>query len=369
MEIKKTLVLINSEEIGGAEIQALAQSKLIRRFTEQVEIGILCSKMPTNKSFSLIATEHGILVRYFVIDLATPGKLIKNATKLAFDLRKEYAVVFSLTHIPNIICALFSIIGGFGVWEQRDVSDSRGIGLADRLLMFGPRKIISNSSNGAQFIQKLAFGLRKSLVLPNLIDPRFADHSETDELGRDLKFTFIYVANYSHVKGHIKLLNAWEKFKASNDNDCQLILTGNIGSAYKDVAEKINQMPSRASVQFLPKSTAQEIDQLFSRCAVNIIASYSEGRSNVVDRASQRGLVTIGSKLPSVIEQLSELNHEFLCDPNSVKDLARTIEIAYMKRNRLANIGKLNKQKIDKYFRDSEISWLQFLSSNLQKRR
>lgn len=333
-----------------------------------VEIGILCTKIPAQKDISLLAHEQGVNTRYLQYDTSSSLNLLLNSFRIAKFLKSEYSVVLSLTLVPNIICATFSLLGGYGVWQQRDVITTKALGFFDILFYFMPKVLISNSSNGVLYLTRKTLGLKKILLMPNLPDFRFksAGLKRYNENDRAL-FTFCYIANYSKIKGHLKLLQAWNKFTEILGDNFRLIISGNNGDAYEEIVAFLDNLIFPETVLLLPQSNAEQIDSIFNASNVNILASYSEGRSNVVDRASQHSLATIGSSIPSAFEQLSIANHFLLADPTSTSRLCELLVFAANNQSELAEVGKMNKIKIENYFKESNRIWLDFLSKNLLK--
>ncbi len=175
--------------------------------------------------------------------------------------------------------------------------------------------------------------------------------------------SFACVANFSEIKGHKYLLQAWEEFTTKHkltENDVELNLVGRKDSAFPAISQQLQLMKSRSTIKIHSNASLVEIDEILSISAAFLISSITEGRSNAVDRASLHGLVTIGANHESIRSQLVKDNANFLCDVKDAKSFSEKLAAMYSNPENFSKIGAANRNMVQQYFNTSIENWEKF---------
>lgn len=358
-----SLILIGSGGLGGAEIQAIAQALVLKNLQKPVVLGVLKSSVSDGKlEVEQLATGLNLEIQEFPFTICGRSELLSELRKVQKQVRNVYSSVIGLTQVPAIVASLSRNESTSGVWQQRDVGINRFFGPLDNLAALRANHLISNSLPGAEYVNKLTFGLRNCSIIGNLPDPRLSYVSEIKVQNKGA-VSFTCVANFSEIKGHKYLLEAWEEFVTNHRlsiSDTELNLIGRKDSAFPAICQKLETMKSRSTVKIHSDATLQEIDEILSMSSAFVISSISEGRSNAVDRASTHGLVTIGSNHDSIKAQLVEDNLKLLCDVKDVKSFSEKMAAVYTDPGKFSSIGLANRNLVKEYFDTSIEKWEKF---------
>lgn len=98
---------------------------------------------------------------------------------------------------------------------------------------------------------------------------------------------FINIARFSPEKGHIMLIDAFEKYY-KNDSDSYLIIIGGYGNAYDDVCAHVMEMESKEHIILI--KGVQNPMPILKRCDLFILSSIYEGLGLVLLEAIIQGV-------------------------------------------------------------------------------
>lgn len=158
------------------------------------------------------------------------------------------------------------------------------------------------------------------------IDRAAAQRGLLELHGLDKPFIF-YVSRLEHpAKNHIRLIEAFERFKLENDSAHQLVFAGADWSGSEVIYARAAESPVHDDIRFLGYVPTPSLPLLYGACDLMIYPSLFEGFGLPVAEALACGTPVACSDIPSLREIAGDQVPLF--DPYDVESLFRALERA-----------------------------------------
>lgn len=211
-------------------------------------------------------------------------------------------------------------------------------------------RIIAISSNTAQDIERF-FDLpvsRQKIVLNGLDHARFQPAAATRPPGLDEPF-FLYVSRLEHpAKNHVRLIEAFNRFKAATGSTWQLALGGSDWHGAEFIHAAAAASPYAKDIRFLGFVSDAELPNLYRAAGAFVYPSLFEGFGMPPVEAMACGCPVISSNAGSLKEVVADA--ALIIDPESVASLQQALtQVAadLPTRQRLIAAGLENAQRFD----------------------
>lgn len=142
--------------------------------------------------------------------------------------------------------------------------------------------------------------------------------------GLDQPF-FVYLSRLEHpAKNHVRLIEAFERFKSTEDSPHQLVLAGADWNGADTIRRRVARSKYKEHIHLLGFTPRESLPLLYSACDLMIYPSLFEGFGFPILEAMACGANVICSNTSSMPEIASDLAITF--DPYSVDDIRAKIE-------------------------------------------
>ncbi|MCF7849967.1 MAG: glycosyltransferase family 4 protein [Kiritimatiellales bacterium] len=136
---------------------------------------------------------------------------------------------------------------------------------------------------------------------------------------------FVYVSRLEHpAKNHVRLIEAFEKFKLENDSAHQLVFAGADWNGTDAIRARAAESPVKGDILFLGFIPVKTLPLLYSGCDMMIYPSLFEGFGFPIVEALACGAPVICSNTSSMKEIAGELVPTF--NPGSADEIFQTLE-------------------------------------------
>lgn len=174
----------------------------------------------------------------------------------------------------------------------------------------------------------------------------------------------LMVSTIEPRKNHLTLLSAWERLRAGEHPNLQLVLVGMLGWNHKPILSKIRPWLARGGLHMLEDVPATELRLLYRHARVTVCPSFGEGFDFSGVEAMRCGGVVAASELPVHRDVFGDAAEYF--NPYSSEDLAgavgRLLDVdAEPRREALRAIGS---EVSARYLPETVLpQWQRFLAS------
>ena len=145
-------------------------------------------------------------------------------------------------------------------------------------------------------------------------------------LGQEQPF-FVYVSRLEHpAKNHVRLIEAFERFKLENDSRQQLVFAGADWHGADVIRARAAESPVKDDIRFAGFVEADIVPMLYSACDLMIFPSLFEGFGFPIIEAMACGAPVICSNTSSMKELAGERIATF--DPYDTRDIFKGMETA-----------------------------------------
>lgn len=210
--------------------------------------------------------------------------------------------------------------------------------------------IISISTNTAQDIERF-FGVpigKQNIILNGLDHRRFCPGEATLPSGLDLPF-FLYVSRLEHpAKNHVRLIEAFDRFKTETHSKWQLVLGGSDWHGAEAIHARAKASPFSHDIRFLGFVPDADLPNLYRSAGAMVYPSLFEGFGMPPVEAMACGCPVISSDAGSLREVVGEAAR--LIDPTSVTSLQQALEEVASDRSQrqwLIEAGLTNARRFD----------------------
>jgi len=219
------------------------------------------------------------------------------------------------------------------------------------------KRIIAISENTARDIATFfgSGGERVTVVHNGLDHERFTPGNREDAKGEaasryGLKAPFfLYVARLEHpAKNHVRLVSAFERFKAQTGSNWQLVFAGSDWHGAETVHEAINQSPVSADIDSLGFVEVAQLPGLYRAADAFVYPSLYEGFGMPPIEAMACGCPVISSTRGSLREIIG--NAAAIGDPEDIPSIANELGAFAQDaelRNRYGSAGLLQAAKFN----------------------
>lgn len=316
----RVLHLIPTLDIGGAEMLLVAALPLMHKGQEQFVCvikhrGPLIKKLQTRgikvhslNQTSLLSWPRTITNFYRLLKLTNPDIIATHLTPADMFGR----VLGRLFGVKHIVCFLHAKLT-----EPKQRTWMK----LDKLTSSLVSRYIAVSAPVFDWFKEHGFPNNKLVLINNGIEvERFsqAEPIERKSLGIPKNaLLFINVAKFRLQKGHIYLVKAFAKLRASNPH-VQLLLLGT-GDLLQEIRIEVKALRIQDSVHFL--GDRNDIPSLLKTADVFVLPSLYEGMSIAILEAMAAGIPIIASDIEENRELLNEQS-ALLVPPKEVDGLA-----------------------------------------------
>lgn len=217
--------------------------------------------------------------------------------------------------------------------------------------------IVAVSTHTARDIERF-FGIpmaRQTVILNGLDHERFhpgnapETHSQAARQWGLAKPFFLYISRLEHpAKNHVRLIQAFAKFKADTGSDWQLALGGSDWHGAEAIHAAAAASPAAGDIRFLGFVDDASLPQLYRAAGAFVYPSLFEGFGFPPVEAMACGCPVISSKRGALDEVVGDAVRAV--NPEDVEDLAAALfEVATDtgKRNALVNAGFANARRLN----------------------
>lgn len=277
-----------------------------------------------------------------------PPFLAKPVPNLLWHNLKLHQKQYDLLHIPSFrripllkrtrIVATVHDLAAFSIDQKYD-----------RARMFFNREIVPSMIRKADHVIAVSQATREDLirilgypeekisVVYSGIDHALYRPVAKDDARRQLtrlhqleKPFFVYVSRLEYpAKNHVRLIEAFERFKLENDSAHQLVFAGADWSGADAIHARAAESPVREDIVFLGYVPIHSLPLLYGGCDLMIYPSLFEGFGFPVAEALACGAPVLCSDIPSLKEIAGELVPTF--NPIDTNALFQALESAVSK--------------------------------------
>jgi glycosyltransferase involved in cell wall biosynthesis len=354
----KIAFLVGSTQVGGAELQALAQALLAQSLNYSVCIHIISSINVDQSELTNLYSCHSIHWVINKYDNDSRYKTYKSLKKIAIDLRSDYDIILGLTQYPNLVASLASAPSVKTVWQQRDAWLFPFLSFFDEIHMFKTNVVITNSINTSKILRNKLLKFKNVSVIGNIPDPRIKEIHNLEKEPNFTNLTAINVSNFKDSKNIFTLLDIWNDFvyrSSFSNTTLNLKLIGNYPENLADYKNYIDSLPSASTIEII--SNCFNPFPYYEKADCYLTTTLSEGRSNAIDHAMYYQLPIVGTALESIYEQVHEDNYILMEDLSSIHNLPFKLEFLSKNPELALKIGKKNRSKILSYYTTSVEDW------------
>jgi glycosyltransferase involved in cell wall biosynthesis len=353
----KIIVQIPSFDIGGAERQAFQFAQYYKDnsggdieifgFFNPGKISQWCES--SGISWRLVPYPNS---RFLPLRFFTMGRLIREFRKAKPDIILPY------TFVPNVLCGLIWKWTGakLCIWNQRDEGSRYDNALLERLALKNIDHIISNSYQGARFLEN-NFDIRNRpiKIIPNgVLLPEPVNNREqwrnSLKINNETKLVCM-VANLTERKDHKTLLRSWRKVIDNFSDDVNkpiLLLAGKKYEMYDSLNTLIDELDLHEYVRFLGQ--VEDISGLLNSVDLGVHSSKLEGCSNGLLECMAAGLAVIATDIDANREALGKDNEQCLVPVDNHEILAEKI-IEFLNNEQIRKqYGSTNNKRIHQTF-------------------
>jgi glycosyltransferase involved in cell wall biosynthesis len=353
----KIIILIPSFDVGGAERQAFQFARYykdnsgsdieILGFFNPGKISQLCESSGIPWSLVPYPSSRFLPLRFF------------TAARLIIEFRKAKPdIILSYTFVPNVICGLIWKWTGakLCIWNQRDEGVHYDIALLEKLAIKDSDHFISNSYQGARFLDN-NFNIRDKTIkiIPNgvsLPEPKNSREEWRNSLKiKNETLLVCMVANLTERKDHITLLKSWRKVIDNFSDDVNkpiLLLAGKKYEMYDALNTLADELNIHEHVRFLGQ--VEDISGLLNSVDLGVHSSKLEGCSNGLLECMASGLAVIATDIDANREALGKGSERCLVPEDNPNILAEKI-IEFLKDEKIRKqFGLINKKRIIQKF-------------------
>jgi glycosyltransferase involved in cell wall biosynthesis len=187
---------------------------------------------------------------------------------------------------------------------------------------FTRNDIVKHAGYPAERISVIRSGINRDLFQP--VPPNEARDKLQLLHGLDRPF-FVYVSRLEHpAKNHIRLIEAFERFKLENDSAHQLVLAGADWNGAEAIKARAAESPVKDDIVFLGFVPLKSLPLLYSGCDLMVFPSLFEGFGFPIVEALACGAPVICSNTSSMREIAGDLLPTF--DPTDSDALFQCLE-------------------------------------------
>jgi glycosyltransferase involved in cell wall biosynthesis len=225
---------------------------------------------------------------------------------------------------------------------------SKLYGIILKLCIVMNRKIISVSEAiNNQLTESFPNHVNKLMFLPNGVDSNFLEAVNSREPAGDKDEEVLEILTVSSLiprKGVKDIINALSKIKKTESN-FRLSIVG-AGVEKNHLEQLVDSFGLTKHVNFLGNVSPQEMPNYFMRADVFILASYSEGRPNVILESFAAGVPVIASEIDGITELVEENITGLLFFPGDSIQLATKIKLLKKNKQLRDSLAKKGKELI-----------------------
>jgi glycosyltransferase involved in cell wall biosynthesis len=217
--------------------------------------------------------------------------------------------------------------------------------------------IIAISTNTARDVERF-FGIpmaRQTVVLNGIDHGRFSPGNPAEARLQaaarwELKTPFfLYVSRLEHpAKNHVRLLEAFNAFKAATGSPWLMVLGGSDWHGAESIHAAAQASPFRADIRFLGFVADADLPTLYRAAEAFVYPSLFEGFGFPPVEAMACGCPVISSARGSLAEVVGQA--AMLVDPENVADMAKALELVASnaaRRSELVSAGFENARRFD----------------------
>lgn len=224
-----------------------------------------------------------------------------------------------------------------------------------KFCIFTNKKIISVSEAiHNQLIKTFPDQCGKLVFVPNGVDSNFLGAANLcgKAISKDEEIlNLLTVGSLIPRKGVIDIINALGRLKES-EAKFRLTIVGT-GVEENFLKQRVDSLGLREHIEFIGNISPQEMPGYFKSADAFILASYSEGRPNVILESFAAGVPVIASKIDGVSELVEENITGLLFSPGDSVQLASKIKLLKMNRNLRIDLAHKGRELILK----NELLW------------
>lgn len=177
----------------------------------------------------------------------------------------------------------------------------------------------------------------KMQVIPNGVDERLLENNTAADSTNTDRINLLTVGSLIPRKGIDSIINALSDNRLAEIN-LQLTIVGD-GEQAPKLKQQVRDLRLEDKVSFRGQLSHEDVVDLYASHQIFILASFHEGRPNVLVEAMAAGCCIIASKINGVIELVSQDKNGLLFAPGYVEELSENIFKACVTENR-KKLGK-----------------------------
>lgn len=193
-------------------------------------------------------------------------------------------------------------------------------------------------------ITQIANGVNTDVYFPPMLEQKAAFRAKLGWKG----LIFLFAGRFSPDKIKVSVfenfLKSWANVKQTKDISFYLVGHGPLEQDYREVIHRLNLQDS---VHLL--KARENIAELYQAADVFVLPSSAEGLSNALLEAMACGLPVLASRVPGIIDIVSENIHGYLFDPSSSKEITDRLKTIVEEQKAFSEMGKNSRETAIKY--------------------
>lgn len=327
----KILHIINSLELGGAEILTISIAKEQKRRGHNVAI----MSLKPGGALVKYARESGI-----AIIAPRRHRLSKNPMNILDIMRHIDLLSTTIVHTHLFTAARWGRVAALLLGKKviyTEHGSVRKYKINNRLSNF----VLGNLANMNIFISNddlnyyskyFRLNLKKCSILPNFVDPKRVVDSQSAQKGVEKEYiTICSVGNLSKNKGKKYLISAIPEMNAMSPRPIKLLVCGD-GPERVELVELTRKLGVEKQVEFL--GNVHNIRAIYSRADLMIHPSTHEGFGLVIVEAMMNRIPVIATSVEGIIDILQDRITGYLIEPESSQAIV-TAFLLYLSDERL----------------------------------
>lgn len=375
LQNQNIIICICTLDIGGSEKQAIYLADFLQN---HLGYKVLIAALDKGNGDAIpLLNKHQLHYTIVPFKLDSKGvNLLSQLAILALKLRNLKPDIFiNYTYWPNVLInTVWRLTGAKGsIWNQRDGGYGFKSYPLESLAIRNASRIVSNSTEGKQaLIGKFPNIKREIQIVFNGIDlPKISKDKQSLRGIFSISantFVCLMIANFTNVKDHITLIEAWKLFRNSSKKDNILILIGRKDVAYNAVVAKIDEMDVRETVKIL--DFTEDLNSIINSSNLCVFSSSNEGVPNGILECMAYSLPVVATDITGSRDALGD-DYKFLVPPKSPEMFAEKIKEFAENEDLRYKVGNALKERIYKYFSMETMcnSYIQLLNSIINNER
>ncbi|MCB9192570.1 MAG: glycosyltransferase [Flavobacteriales bacterium] len=350
MSMPKTVIVLPSLTLGGAEKQALHYAKTLQQLGHKVTMiglgknGLLIPKLEQ------IGIPYETYADGNFLSLGRFKKLQLLIGYILFLRRIKPEVIISFTYVPNILSGLAWRFTGCKqfYWNQRSVDASLPVSRLEKwVIKIKPRYLANGIAPAKHIAERHGLDQKEVAIIRNYLEDYSDLNNSVDRPDISQEVHFIMVANFFPEKDHETVLRAFKLFIDDQETPyAHLHFVGNAPgiSAQQEVCKAL-AFDLKLCSQITFHGKVADVKPLLKKCHIGILSTRSEGVSNAILEYMLYGLPVIATDILSNRDAIGDDDYPYLFAVGDHDILYQKLKALVFTKN-FFELAKVNFQRV-----------------------